>query len=351
MPTNDTPEEFPKSFVDKVHEYLKNQQQRYSGKYQEYFIVTTSKKAAAFFGPHEDRPRSFQSICCVAGKMCGLFFLTYFNDTPPILLDAVKDAYQKCAYEEQVALQNLFGNKTAEEITEDDLLEIGLYDKIDSYPRSPGERLLRYENLKTIYAGEHQRMNRQESSLPEHIHYWLTLPEPSKREEFLFQSELCRKKYTIKTKKSNDPGKIRIITESKKEPIDKSEAYFLSALEKTLRQYFDGRNNRFYKTFGKKSEASSKLYNTLFDIIIKEDENTSEKIKTIIIVLNDELARIHNLPAEEQSKTRRLINMLTDAGFMCPDVLNYAPRAENLGRAEAASSRPNEKQDAHQAMH
>lgn len=339
MPTTDTPEEFPKDFVDKVHHYLKQNQQRYGGKYQDYFIVRTSKKAAALLGTYED-PHFFQSICCIAGKMCGL--LTYSNDTLPVLLDAVKDAYQKCTNEEQAELKNLFGNKTAEEITKDDLLEIGLYNKVDKDHSkiSSGELLLRHENLKTIYAGKHQRMSRQEGSLPDHIHYWVIL-QNSISKEFLFQCELRNKKYEIKTAKSNDHGKIWIITESKKNLIDESEEYFLSRLEKTLRQYFDGRDNTFYRTFGRKSGASIKLYNTLFDIIIKEDKGTSEKIKAIIIALNDELAQIQKLPPDEQLKTRRLINLLTEAGFMCSDVLSSALRAENRGCAAAASSHPN----------
>lgn len=336
-----TTEEFPQNFIDKVHDYLKRNQKRYGGKYQDYFIAIPPKNTAGL-GPYEDTPRSFQSICSVAGKMCGLLSFTYSNDTLPVLLDAVKDAYEKCTPDDQKTISKLFGNKTTENITEDDLLEIGLYDKVDNQSRSLGKLLLRHENLKTIYAGEHQRIHRQEDSLPDHIHHWVIVE--NERSEFnkelLLQSELCTKKYEIKTAKPS-PVKIWVITESKKEDIPDSEKYFLSQLEKTLRAYFDGRNNVFYRAFGKKSDASTRLYNALFDTIIKEGEDTSKKINTIIIELKYELALIQKLPPDEQLNTRRLINMLTEAGFMCPDVLSSTPKVENLGSAAAAASRPN----------
>ena len=354
MPTSNAPIEFPEEFVDKVHAYLKHNQQRYGGKYQNYFITTPPKKTSVFLGPHQNKPHTFQSLCCIAGKMCGLLSLTYSNHTLPVLLDAVKVAYGECSTDDQSTISQLFGNKTKEHISEDDLLEIGLYNKIDSHPISPGEFLLRHQNLKTIYAGEHQRMNRQDDSLPDHIHHWIIIEKstPEFDPEILFQSELCTKKYEIKTAKSNDYGKIWLITESKKELISEPASenaglYFLSQLEKTLRVYYDNRDNLFYKTFGKKSAASIKLYNALFDIIINDGENTSEKINAILIILNNELAQIQKLSPNEQLKTRRLINLLAEAGFMCPDIL----RAAEHQPSALAQSDPIETQDVHPAMH
>lgn len=355
MPS-DTPKEFPQNFVDRVHAYLKQNQDQYGEKYHQYFMATTPKKTTALLGAFDDTPRSFQSLCCIAGKTCGLISLTYSNKTLPALLEAVKKAYEACTPDQQNTISQLFGNKTKENITEDDLLEIGLYEKVDCQPKSPGELLLRHENLKTIYAGEHQRINRQEDSLPDHIHYWVIIEKSYSQfdEQLLLQSELCKKKYTITTEKSNDCGKIWIITHSNKKCISQPNTenaglYFLSQLEKTLRDYYDARNNAFYKNFGKKSEASTKLYNTLFDIIINDDKDISGKINAIIMTLNDELTLIQKQIADNQFKTRRLINILTESGFMCPDVLRSAESTENQ-LIERVQSDPIGTQDAHPAM-
>lgn len=349
--------EFPEDFVDKVHDYLKRNQQQYRGKYQNHFIIPLPKKNTGFFASPKDTPYSFQSICCIAGKMCGILSLTYSNDTLAILLDAVKNAYRKSSMEEQKIIQELFANKPIENITEDDLLEIGLYEKVDKQPKTPGELLLRHENLKTIYAGEHQRRNRQGGSLPEHIHHWVTIQQltPKLTEEFLFQSELHTVKYEVKTAKSNDHGKIWLITESKKEPISTPEnknadSYFLTQLEKTLRVYFDSRDNIFYRTFGKKSESSSKLYNELYDTIIDPDKNDAQKVNAIISALNEALKRTGLCASEQALKPRRLINILTEAGFMSPDILRCARNAEHPLNASTQSDLT-ETQDEHQMMH
>ncbi len=348
MPIDSQNDIFPQDFVDNVHTYLENHQERYGQRYQDYFVYTQPKNSTIFFGL-PNWPHSFQQICCTAGKVCGLFSFTYSNDTLSVLLDAVKAAFGSCSHEDQNSLRVLLGGKTNEIITESDLLEIGLFNKVDSdiLKKSSGELLLRYENLKTIYAGEHQRWDRKADSLPDHIHHWVMLEKRPANEDLL-PSELCTTKYSVKSKKSGDRGKIRIITESKKEsmPSEMIDHYFLQKLEKTLRHYFDGRDNQFFKLFTKKSGLSTQLYNDLYDIILS-DKNDSLKINKIIIRLNAELRKIQELPTNEQLKTRRLINMLTEAGFMSPDILRsaaYQPSAR-------AQSDPAEIPDAHLAPH
>lgn len=348
MTINSDNDIFPQAFVDQVHAYLETHQQRYGKKYQDYFVDTTTKNSTLFVGL-SDFPRSFAQVCCTAGKMCGLLSFTYSNDTVSVLLDAVKNAFEKCVSEDQHTLKTLFGGKTSENITESDLLEIGLYDKVDGpiSKKSPGELLLRYENLKTIYAGEHQGWHREADSLPEHIYQWVTLEKKPQNEDLL-PSELYTTKYVVKSKKSGDHGKLRIITEANKETIsnEMTDHYFLQQLEKTLRKYFDDRCNQFFKLFTKKSEPSKQLYNDLYNILLSE-KNDSLKINNIILRLNAECQQIQRLPANEQLKTRRLINMLTEAGFMSLDILRsaaYPPSAR-------AQFDPVETSDAHPAPH
>src|SRR3990167_2645166 len=316
---------FPPTFVDYVHVYLKNHQECYGKRYQEYFVSCTEKNNTLFLGL-PDSPRSFQQICCIAGKMCGLFSFTYSNQTLSVLLNAVTEAFGKCSPEDQNCLKTLFGGKTSEKITESDLLEIGLYDKIDNHisTKSAGELLLRYENLKTIYAGDQQAWNRTAGSLPDHIHHWVTLEKRSGNEDLL-PSELYTTEYTVTSKKSGDHGKIRIITESNKEtiPSEMTNHYFLQQLEKILRQYFDDRDNPLFKLFSKKSEQSKQLYNDLYDILLTE-ENNAIKTDKIIIRLNTERMQMQQLSVNDALKTRRLINQLTEAGFMTPDILRSA---------------------------
>lgn len=341
MRKNDINEVSPNGFEDAVHQYLYDNQKRYGKKYEDYFIYPPIKQSTLFSRSDGNITRTFSSVCCIAGKMCGLFF--HSNDTLPVLLEAVKKTYQACQTEaEKKQLALFFGNKTAEDLTNDDLLEIGLYGKLDNQPRSPSQLLLRHQNLKTIYASEHQRWNRQGNSLPEHInhcylaakpiedgtaHIFSTKPDAEipnsakktfvKEPDPLSSSELYTHKYTVKSTKSNDPGKLWKITQSNKTKLS-DENCFQKQLRDTLRRYFDERRDSLFFIFARQSKESKKLYSDLYDALTEEDVSGSQKTANIIERLNAEKKEM-----EKKPKKRRLITMLTEAGFMTPDILNY----------------------------
>lgn len=343
--------DFPETFSQYVHDYLEANQDRYGKQYRTYFLTRFGKLEREFFemDPHHRQPKSFPSICCIAGKMCGLFSFTCSNRTLPVLLDAVKIAYKKCVIEDQMILKTLFGNKTAGEITQEDLLEIGLYEKVSDHSnQSAGERLIRYKNLETIYAGEHQRWQRQKNSFPDYIHQWVSL-ERNPEDTLPLPSELCTMHYKISTAKTSDYGKICIILQASKDPIkENANNYFLSQLEKTLRSYYDGRLNFF--RLKNQSAASSQLYNTLYDIILNDEMTSHQKVSLIITTLNTELNWIQQLPEQEREKSRRLIITLTKMGFMTPDILNSKPALDAIENAELQSILI-ETQAAHPSMH